>query len=104
MLSMCFSSGPIKRGGVMKYRAFCDFPANDRGVYVEANTPNEAEKIIRGVVALIYAVEPEMVSFYNLDSEIDNPEGVLKRETGWKGAEAVAWDENPLVLYPGNQN
>ncbi|MFV0275813.1 MAG: hypothetical protein ACK5HY_01325 [Parahaliea sp.] len=93
----------------MKWRAICEYPAQ-RGVYVEAIFEEQAEAKIRGCVAIIYGCRPADVIIYNLCNERENPAGVLRKETGWRGTGdpekewvPISWDENPLILYKNHE-
>lgn len=88
----------------MKYRGFCDAPADDRGVYVEANNHEEAKQKMIAVIQLIYGCSADDISLYNIDSEIENPEGVLEFECSWAGGKAQDWDEDPIILFGSSKD
>ena len=86
----------------MKFRGYCDSPADDRGIYVEAPNREKAIKKMITIITTTYDCDSENVSLYNIDSELEYPESVLHFECGWKGDEPVCWDDNPIVAYKSN--
>jgi hypothetical protein len=70
----------------------------ERGVYVEADDHDDAFRKIRRVLDLIYG--SGAWGLKDLVSEHQEPEAVLERVVSWRHYKPVAWDNNPLILYP----
>jgi hypothetical protein len=83
----------------MKFGGFCDFPLDDRLVLVEASTKAEARQKIKALVSAIEGCSIDQVSLYNCFSELENPQLVLSFESGHCGHKAIAWEDNPLILF-----
>lgn len=91
------------------FKAYCDSPAHDSAVFVEAINRDAAYKKMVGMLALMFGRNHDDISIYNLqswneliDSGISDDLDLRMFECGWKGNTVVAWVSSPLFLAPKN--
>ena len=74
----------------MKYCGYCDYLAEDRGIYVEASTKEVVIKKMKKAISAIYDCTEDDISLYNVADELGNPDGVFDFVCGWS--------DKPIIL------